>query len=107
MIPNFKDHAANERTFLAWLRTAIAIVGVGLTAAKLTGAHMPVWSNVAMIGSGGVVVLLAFIRMQLLRQRIDAEDALDASGINWPDLVLAALVIALIVLTGMFILHVT
>ena len=26
MIKNFADHAANERTFLAWVRTAIAVM---------------------------------------------------------------------------------
>src|SRR5215472_3572206 len=29
MIQNFSDHAANERTFLAWIRTAIAIMAFG------------------------------------------------------------------------------
>src|ERR1700733_3222518 len=29
MIRNFSDHAANERTFLAWVRTAIAVVAFG------------------------------------------------------------------------------
>ncbi|OSI67420.1 hypothetical protein BSZ21_17695 [Bradyrhizobium canariense] len=29
MIRNFRDHAANERTFLAWIRTAIAIMAFG------------------------------------------------------------------------------
>ena len=29
MIRNFSDHAANERTFLAWVRTAIALIGFG------------------------------------------------------------------------------
>lgn len=29
MIPRFSDHAANERTFLAWVRTAIAIMAFG------------------------------------------------------------------------------
>lgn len=28
-IQNFTDHAANERTFLAWVRTAVAIMGFG------------------------------------------------------------------------------
>lgn len=30
-----QQHLANERTFLAWIRTAITIVGVGYLAAKL------------------------------------------------------------------------
>lgn len=29
MIRNFRDHAANERTFLAWIRTAIAVMAFG------------------------------------------------------------------------------
>ena len=29
MIERYSDHAANERTFLAWVRTAIAIVALG------------------------------------------------------------------------------
>jgi putative membrane protein len=29
VIRNFSDHAANERTFLAWVRTAIALIGFG------------------------------------------------------------------------------
>jgi len=29
MIRNFSDHAANERTYLAWVRTAIAVMAFG------------------------------------------------------------------------------
>jgi putative membrane protein len=34
MIGNFGDHAANERTFLAWVRTAIAIMAFGFLVEK-------------------------------------------------------------------------
>lgn len=34
MIPRYTDHAANERTFLAWVRTALAIVAFGGVLAK-------------------------------------------------------------------------
>lgn len=30
MIPQYNDHAANERTYLAWLRTGIAVVAFGV-----------------------------------------------------------------------------
>ncbi|MGP1385577.1 MAG: YidH family protein [Thainema sp.] len=30
-----RDHLANERTYLAWMRTAIALVGFGLLIARL------------------------------------------------------------------------
>ncbi len=29
MIQRYSDHAANERTFLAWVRTAIAVMAFG------------------------------------------------------------------------------
>ena len=32
---NVRDHLANERTFLAWVRTAIALLGFGVLIAKL------------------------------------------------------------------------
>lgn len=35
MIRSYADHAANERTFLAWLRTAIAIIAFGVVVEKL------------------------------------------------------------------------
>jgi putative membrane protein len=30
MIKSYTDHAANERTYLAWVRTALAFMGFGL-----------------------------------------------------------------------------
>jgi putative membrane protein len=33
-IRNFRDHAANERTFLAWVRTALAVVAFGFLVAR-------------------------------------------------------------------------
>ena len=29
MIRSYTDHAANERTFLAWLRTGVAVIAFG------------------------------------------------------------------------------
>jgi putative membrane protein len=34
MIPAYSDHAANERTFLAWVRTGIAIMSFGIVMEK-------------------------------------------------------------------------
>jgi putative membrane protein len=35
MIPRYTDHAANERTFLAWIRTGLAVIAFGFFLAKL------------------------------------------------------------------------
>jgi putative membrane protein len=34
MIRGYSDHAANERTFLAWLRTSIAVIAFGFVVEK-------------------------------------------------------------------------
>ncbi len=34
MIRGYADHAANERTFLAWVRTGIAVIAFGFVVAK-------------------------------------------------------------------------
>ncbi|HZB91831.1 MAG TPA: DUF202 domain-containing protein [Stellaceae bacterium] len=34
MLRSFTDHAANERTFLAWIRTGIAVLGFGFVIEK-------------------------------------------------------------------------
>jgi inner membrane protein YidH len=34
MIENYSDHAANERTFLAWVRTGIATIAFGFVVEK-------------------------------------------------------------------------
>ena len=34
-IKNYRDHAANERTFLAWLRTGVGVFAFGIVIEKL------------------------------------------------------------------------
>ena len=64
MIRNFGDHAANERTFLAWVRTAIAVMAFGflverfnlflrIAAAELGAVRVPGMPP-GPLGQGGV-----------------------------------------------------
>jgi len=39
-----RTHLANERTFLAWLRTGIALISLGLAAAQFLERHSHTWS---------------------------------------------------------------
>lgn len=34
MIPDYTNHAANERTFLAWVRTGVAVIALGFVIEK-------------------------------------------------------------------------
>lgn len=53
-----RDHLANERTFLAWLRTASEIMVLGLFIAKVGGASAPSVSAGALLVATGVAGLL-------------------------------------------------
>ena len=51
MIERYSDHAANERTFLAWVRTSIAIMAFGFLVRpeaqkKRNDPRFPNWRNV-------------------------------------------------------------
>ena len=61
-----RDHLANERTLLAWQRTALAMIGIGFLVARfafdpaageLAGALM---GTVLMLGGAGVAVAGAY-----------------------------------------------
>ena len=105
MIVNFETHASNERTFLSWVRTAVAIVGFGLAAARLGVRPVPMWSTYLLFGAGGAVVVIAWLRMRHVRKRIDRAERLpDDDGPAEAFLLL--LVMALFVLLGSFAVHV-
>ena len=82
-----RDHLANERTFLAWLRTAIAIVVFGfaigrfsialrqLTALQGHPLHksgISVWMGAISIVLGVVLVVAGLLRYRKTRDRLDA-----------------------------------
>jgi putative membrane protein len=113
MIRNFSDHAANERTFLAWVRTAIAVMAFGFLVAKfdlflqiaarsLGGAHQAPRIpgsgfggavGVVLILAGTLMVALAAVRFARTNRAIDSTDpTTDRDSV---DLVLAGLMVAL------------
>jgi putative membrane protein len=112
MIRNFSDHAANERTFLAWVRTAIAVMAFGFvverfglflaTASAAMGGHpvahpAPRFSGVAglaLIVLGLVIVAVATVRFLRTAKEIDNPEPLAGPGSRF-DLALAALLFLL------------
>ena len=123
MIRNFSDHAANERTFLAWVRTAIAVMAFGFLVAKfdlflrtaarsLAGereaARIPHSGfggavGVALILAGTLIIALSTVRFVRTSRAIDsAEPGTDREGV---DLVLAGLMAALGVALLVYLAH--
>ncbi|HUZ11851.1 MAG TPA: DUF202 domain-containing protein [Caulobacteraceae bacterium] len=89
MIRNFSDHAANERTFLAWVRTAIAVmafgflvekfnlfleierVSLGVRAVRAAGAHLGVVAGLSLMVMGLAIVAVATARFIRTARAID------------------------------------
>lgn len=72
-----RDHMANERTFLAWSRTSLAAVGLGIAIVKLTQGPTTRESGLLFIGVGALLLFYAVARYyityyQLKRKRFAA-----------------------------------
>ena len=91
MIERYSDHAANERTFLAWVRTAIAVMAFGFLVEKFdlfleiagnsAGVRAPpggrLLANIAgllLIALGGVTMVLAILRFRKTSLAIDSDE---------------------------------
>ena len=112
MIKRYNDHAANERTFLAWVRTAIAVMAFGfvierfdlflqLAAPQLAGRqfnahvspHGQTFANLAglaFIAIGVAMVVLAGLRFSKTAKDIESEQDVPSPGERF-DIVLAGL----------------
>lgn len=104
MIAHFVEHSANERTFLAWVRTALGFVGLGLGIARFGLVHPPLWVEVGLILSGLLTILFAFVRMQRFKTRIERADLVEGK-IEEDDWLLVLLMIALLAMLSMFVLY--
>jgi len=112
MIKRYSDHAANERTFLAWVRTAIAVMAFGFVierfdlflqlaapqlALKQAAPHGQMIANMAglaFIGIGVVMIVIAGIRFRKTAKAIETEDAVPSPG-ERSDMALAVLLVLL------------
>jgi inner membrane protein YidH len=108
MIRNFSDHAANERTFLAWVRTAIAVMAFGflvekfdlflqVAAPSLAGSQLSIpgqkFANLlglSLIVVGTGMVAIAGVRFVQIAKQIDDPGQLPGTGSKL-DVALAAL----------------
>jgi putative membrane protein len=112
MIERYSDHAANERTFLAWVRTAIAIMAFGFLVQKFdlflrmagqTLAIRPLRTGSQLVGTtaglllivlGGAMMAFSVIRFRKTTLAIDAEEIRPGPGTRL-DLTLVAMLILL------------
>ena len=107
MIERYTDHSANERTFLAWVRTGIAVMAFGFLVEKFNlflaylaqAAGHPVVApagvvhaevvGVLMLVAGVLVIVLGTMRFALNRSRIAQAQVFPVASV-WPEMVLGA-----------------
>jgi inner membrane protein YidH len=109
MIKRYNDHAANERTFLAWVRTAIAVMAFGFvierfdlflqviapqTAQRQISPHGQIFANfagLAFIAIGVAMIVVAGLRFVRTAKDIESETEAPSTGVRF-DIGLAALI---------------
>jgi putative membrane protein len=98
MIKRYSDHAANERTFLAWVRTAIAVMAFGflierfdlfikIAAPQLAerqlssqGERFANWAGLAFIVIGVITIAIAGLRFTKTAKQIETDAEVPSPG---------------------------
>ena len=115
MIGGYSDHAANERTFLAWVRTGIAVIAFGFVIEKfnfflstiasgavgdaLHRAHelasrpLGRYEGLAFMFGGVAIVVLATMRFVRTTRLLDDTQTHSASNVRGELVLSAALII--------------
>lgn len=91
-------HQANERTLLAWIRTALSLMGLGFVIARfglflreLAGVHdtaapqtvqSSIWLGVALAAAGVIVSIASTIRFRTVASAIERHEV-GAPGNTW------------------------
>ena len=109
---NRRVHMANERTFLAWIRTSVAVMAFGFVVEKFSlfvkqmayymgkeaSPPTPGYSSligVLLVGLGMLMGVLAFIRYKKVERQIDED-------MYAPSPVLSVLLAISVIVVGMF-----
>ena len=83
------DHLANERTFLAWIRTSIALMGFGFVIVKFAlfvrqityiiepkdattiGKGYSALIGIIMVAVGAIIAILAYVRYRNIQKQLE------------------------------------
>jgi putative membrane protein len=119
MIANYTNHAANERTFLAWIRTGLAVAAFGFFLIKLNvfvdavgGGNIPRppaedaravvevatrYAGLAMVAIGISIVARSGFAFERTRRAIDRNEVIQIPQSRAETLLSAALAIAVLI----------
>ena len=118
MIGGYSDHAANERTFLAWVRTGIAVIAFGFLIEKFNlflltmaaaglgnevhrsqlavlSGRIGRYDGLVLILGGAGLVVLATLRFMRTTRMLDDAQTHSASGVR-TELILSAVLLLVV-----------
>jgi putative membrane protein len=123
MIGAYSDHAANERTFLAWVRTGIAVIAFGFVVEKFNlflltiatalsdgerrsqlsalSGRMGRYDGLVLIFGGIALVVLATVRFVRTQRLLDDPQMHSAQSVR-AELILSAWLVLLISSYGVY-----
>jgi inner membrane protein YidH len=117
MIRGYSDHAANERTFLAWVRTGIAVIIFGFAIEKFNlflvaiarsasadmahrleslSGSLGRYEGTALIFGGLALIVVATVRFVRITRLLDDPETHSASSVR-AELILSAVLVLLVV----------
>jgi putative membrane protein len=118
MIRNYRDHAANERTYLAWIRTGITIIALGFLVEKFDlflallslqanhaaaqAIHLGQTShraNLALVSLGILIISWATVRYFVIKRAIER-----ALGVEFRGTVLSLFLSFVLIAFGVYLL---
>jgi len=101
MIKNFNDHAANERTYLSWIRTALGIAGFGIAIPRLDLApgRFGLFGGFALVVVASAMLVMATVRFVAASREIEASEIFSANSVR-REVILSGLLLASIVVFG-------
>ncbi|BDV34721.1 MULTISPECIES: DUF202 domain-containing protein [Methylocystis] len=122
MIRDYANIAANERTFLAWVRTGIAVIALGfvierfnlfllalaagagnnagLLALHRLPSHTARYGGAALIASGVTMIVIATIRLLQTARLLEDEETHRPSATHWTLWALSALVLGVAIFSA-------
>ncbi|HUL47800.1 MAG TPA: DUF202 domain-containing protein [Steroidobacteraceae bacterium] len=122
MITSYREHAANERTFLAWVRTGLAMIAFGFVIEKFNLFLLAIaagalnerpaqlvkfsgrggrYDGLALIFGGIALVVLSTVRFVRTTRLIDDATVHDASSVR-TELLLCAFLVLVVASYGIY-----
>lgn len=98
MIRNFNDHAANERTYLSWIRTALGIAAFGIAIPRLDLAPglFGLLAGFALVAVASLMLVLSTVRFVTAAREIEASEIFSANSVR-REVILSGLLLASII----------